>query len=106
MSESPSKMLGQRSAPGDRRLQRYFMPEAFQSLDQVALEPFGVDLVKVAAAQLSVAFATRNEIVGNHQNGVPDSDDRALLASACGQPAVLSGKVGVLGVRRCPCCLA
>src|ERR687885_1721029 len=76
--------------------------EPLEALDGAAERCPPVTLVEIVAAEVLVSGSVADDAVGNDQDRVCHSDERALVSSPSGQAAVLCGKVGVLGVRCSP----
>src|SRR5215813_1766806 len=55
--------------------------------------------VKIGGAEFPIRLVANEDIKHTDQDGVGDSDNRALLPSACGQPAEERRQIGLLGMR-------
>jgi hypothetical protein len=55
--------------------------------------------VEVIASQLFVVFFVVQDMIDDHQNAVSDSHHSLFGSTACGEPSILCGKIGILGVR-------
>ena len=73
-----------------------------ETIDVITGEALGFEAVKKVGAQIRILPTFFQEIVENYQDGMPDGDQSAFLASASYQASVLRGQVTALGVARRP----
>lgn len=90
---------------GHDRLQRWGreadgVAEALEATHQPLLHALSLQLVEIRDAALVVGLPPGQEVVDDHQDGVPEGDERALLTPPGGDAAILGGEVGVLGLAR------
>ena len=70
--------------------------EPLQAAHEAPLDGPAVALVEVVRTQVAVAGAVPEQVVDDHQEGVPHGDGRPALAPPGGQAAVLGREVGAL----------
>src|ERR671920_899097 len=70
--------------------------EGFEAFDGALSDAVGVAAVEVLGAEVLVAGAAFEEMVGDDEDGVADGDDGALPPASGGQAAGLLGQVAAL----------
>jgi len=70
-------------------LENYLVPQAFQSANQITLQPAAMELIEVVGTQFVVPALVADQMEADHQNVVRHSDDGSLFSTACGDAVVL-----------------
>src|SRR5947207_1190249 len=82
---------------GGGRLGGHLVAELLQAADEPAADGVAVALVEVGGAEVLVGGRAGEQVVGDHQDGVPDRDGGLLRAASAGQAVVLDAQVGPAG---------
>ena len=83
-------------ASGGAGFELHGVAEAFEAVDQSALDPRAIAIVEVRTPQILIEVGSGQEPVGDDQNRMPDSDSGLLSPASCGQAAELRRKIAVL----------
>lgn len=82
---------GDGSGHGSGWLQHHLIAQVFQAANEPPLDGLPISLVEVAAAEFLVFLLAKQDVIGHHEQGMCQCDQRLLPATSCGQTVILSG---------------
>src|SRR6266496_5783630 len=72
------------------------VPEPLEASDEPPFDLLTFALVEIRAAELVIGCPLGQDVVDDHQDGMPERDQRALLPAPCCNPSVLGRQIGLL----------
>ena len=74
--------------------------ESFEALHEALLDTLPIEGIKVQGTEFTIRPTPGQEVIDNDQNGVPEGDERTLLAAPGGKASILGREVSILGLAR------